>query len=88
MAKKIIESKEKKTKEKSPEGGESQSGEQPYAAVSDILKFAEDKSKGVIHRELSLAYQGIIKALKDVDSWAKNIAEVELSIENSKKPKK
>jgi len=77
----------KPIKEEKPKEAEVVQEAQPYAAVSDILAYAEEKSEGVTHRELSLAYVGIIKALKDVESWAKNIAEVEADIK-AKKAKK
>ena len=56
------------------------------APIEELKNFAESMIDGVVHRELRMAFEGLIKALKEADGWAKNIAEVEASI--AKKTKK
>jgi hypothetical protein len=91
VAKKIKDEKPKDPKEPKPKDEQGQSTApqvvQPYAAISDVKAYVEKASVGVVHRELSMAYKGMISSLEIVEGWVKNIEEVQTYIE-SEKPKK
>lgn len=50
-----------------------------------LKKDLEKGRANIAHRELGMAYDGLMKALKEVDVWLQTIADVESAIEKKAK---